>query len=137
MTVAAALDIDSPYQLSPSQIAQFREQGFIKLKNVLSPEVLEHYGREITKQVLELNTLNIPMSQRNTYQKAFLQIMNLWTKSEIVKEFVFGKKLGRIATELMGTRGVRLYHDQAGGFLAACIGTGWWARCWASCRMAG
>ncbi len=107
------MDIDSPYKLSPSQIEQFRTEGFIKLKNVLSPEVLEYYGREITKKVLELNTLNIPMEQRTTYQKAFLQIMNLWTKSDIVKEFVFSKRLARIATELMGTRGVRMYHDQA------------------------
>jgi len=113
MPVAAALDIDSEYKLSPAQIAQFREQGFIKLKNVLSPEVIEHYGREITRQVIELNTMNLPMSQRTTYQKAFLQIMNLWTESAVVKEFVMSKRLARIATELMGTRGVRLYHDQA------------------------
>ena len=113
MTVAAALDLDTPYKLSQNQIDQFREQGFIKLKNVLSPEVLQHYGREITKKVFELNTMNLPMAQRNTYQKAFLQIMNLWTKSDVVKEFVFSKRLARIATELMGTRGVRMYHDQA------------------------
>ncbi len=113
MTVAAALDLDTPYKLSKTQIDQFRTEGFIKLKNVLSPEVLDYYGKEITKKVFELNTLNIPMEQRSTYQKAFLQIMNLWTKSEIVKEFVMSKMLARIATELMGTRGVRLYHDQA------------------------
>jgi ectoine hydroxylase-related dioxygenase (phytanoyl-CoA dioxygenase family) len=53
------------------------------------------------------------MEQRNTYQKAFLQVMNLWTKSEVVKEFVMSPRLGRIAAELMGTHGVRMYHDQA------------------------
>jgi ectoine hydroxylase-related dioxygenase (phytanoyl-CoA dioxygenase family) len=31
----------------------------------------------------------------------------------VAREFVFGKRLARIATELMGTRGVRMYHDQA------------------------
>jgi ectoine hydroxylase-related dioxygenase (phytanoyl-CoA dioxygenase family) len=39
--------------------------------------------------------------------------MNLWTSDELVKEFVFGKRLARIAAELMGTCGTRLYHDQA------------------------
>ena len=53
------------------------------------------------------------MSQRSTYKKAFIQIINLWKKSEKVKEFVFGERLARIATELLGTRGVRIYHDQA------------------------
>ena len=39
--------------------------------------------------------------------------MNLWTISEEIKEFVFGKRLARIAAELMGATGVRIYHDQA------------------------
>jgi ectoine hydroxylase-related dioxygenase (phytanoyl-CoA dioxygenase family) len=39
--------------------------------------------------------------------------MNIWTKDALVKEFVFGPRLARIAAELMGTRGARLYHDQA------------------------
>ncbi len=39
--------------------------------------------------------------------------MNLWTESAGVREFVFGKRLARIAAELMGATGVRIYHDQA------------------------
>jgi ectoine hydroxylase-related dioxygenase (phytanoyl-CoA dioxygenase family) len=53
------------------------------------------------------------MEERTTYQKAFLQVMNIWTKCDVVKEFVFSKRLARIAAELMGTAGVRMYHDQA------------------------
>jgi ectoine hydroxylase-related dioxygenase (phytanoyl-CoA dioxygenase family) len=109
----AMLDIDSEYKISPAQIAQFHRDGYIKLKDVLSAEVLEHYGKEITRQVLLLNKENKPMEQRSTYGKAFLQIMNLWRQSELVREFVFGKKLARIATDLLQTRGVRVYHDQA------------------------
>jgi len=109
----SSIDINSPYTITPEQIAFYRENGFIKLKDVLSPETLKHYGREITKKVAELNTQNVPMEQRGTYAKAFLQIMNLWTHSEVVKEFVLGKRLGGIAAALMGTRGVRIYHDQA------------------------
>jgi ectoine hydroxylase-related dioxygenase (phytanoyl-CoA dioxygenase family) len=39
--------------------------------------------------------------------------MNLWAKDDLVKEFAFSKRLGRIAAELMGVAGVRIYHDQA------------------------
>lgn len=106
-------ELDWPFAISPDQIQFFRTNGYIKLKQVLSPELLEFYGSEITTQVIQLNTLKKPMSQRNTYERAFLQIINLWTKSQIVREFVFGKRLARIAAELMGTNGVRLYHDQA------------------------
>jgi ectoine hydroxylase-related dioxygenase (phytanoyl-CoA dioxygenase family) len=112
-TLATALDIDSEYQLSPAQIARFERDGYIKLKNVLSPEVLDYYGREITRQVLLLSKDVAPLEQRTTYGKAFLQIMNLWRKSDVVREFVFGKRLARIATDLLQTDGVRMYHDQA------------------------
>lgn len=108
-----SLDIDSAYALSDEQIARFRRGGFIKLKEVFSPETLRHYGREITAAVDSLNREERPMEQRDTYAKAFLQITNLWQESEGVREFVFGRRLAQIATELLGTRGARLYHDQA------------------------
>lgn len=106
-------DLDSAYAITPDHIRFFQENGYIKLKNVLAPEALAYYGDEITRKVKELNALTLPMEQRTTYQKAFLQVGNLWTQSAIVKEFVMGRRLGRIAAELMGVRGVRLYHDQA------------------------
>lgn len=102
-----------PYSLTTTQIEQFQRDGFIKLKQVLSPEVLAHYGEEITRKVLELNDNTKPMHERTTYQKAFIQVGNLWTKSEIVRDFAFSPRLARIAAELMGVGGVRMYHDQA------------------------
>jgi hypothetical protein len=53
------------------------------------------------------------MAQRTTYQRAFLQVMNLWTHSDVVREFSFSKKLARLAAELLEVGGVRMYHDQA------------------------
>jgi ectoine hydroxylase-related dioxygenase (phytanoyl-CoA dioxygenase family) len=112
-TAAFCEDLDAPYPLTHIQRASFRENGFIKLKRVLSPQTLEFYGREITGQVQQLNTQTLPMEKRDTYGKAFLQIMNIWTRSAVVKEFVFSRKLARLAAELMGVSGARLYHDQA------------------------
>ncbi len=106
-------ELDRPFVLSAAQIESFKTQGFIKLKQVLSPELLKAYGDEISNQVVSLNGENRPMEARSTYGKAFLQIMNLWTHSEIAKRFVCSKRLARIAAELMKVRGVRLYHDQA------------------------
>ena len=53
------------------------------------------------------------MDQRDTYGKAFIQVGNLWRKSDKARAFSFSRRLARIATELLGTRGVRMYHDQA------------------------
>jgi hypothetical protein len=107
------MDIDSPFPLSAEHIAAFRRDGFIKLRNVLSPATLTHYGAEITRLTIALNTQHLPLEQRGTYDKAFLQVMNLWQHSGVVREFVLGHRLGRIAAQLLEVGGVRLYHDQA------------------------
>jgi ectoine hydroxylase-related dioxygenase (phytanoyl-CoA dioxygenase family) len=106
-------DLDTPYALSAAQIAQFRRDGFIKLKDVLSRETLSYFGAEITRLTIELNTQQVPLEERSTYDKAFLQVMNLWEQSSKVTEFVMGKRLARIAAELLEVDGVRLYHDQS------------------------
>jgi ectoine hydroxylase-related dioxygenase (phytanoyl-CoA dioxygenase family) len=106
-------ELESHYALNDEQIAFYRKNGYIKLKQVLSPNVLAYYGDLITEWVFKLNTLIKPMEERSTYERAFLQIMNLWRENEEIKDFVFSKRLARIAAELMGVSGVRLYHDQA------------------------
>jgi len=107
------IDLKSQYPLKPEQIRAFREQGFVKLKEVLSHATIAHYGPAITDAVKRLNKMHKPMSERNTYQKAFLQVMNIWQKDAVVREFSFSKRLARIAAALLGVRGVRMYHDQA------------------------
>ena len=109
----AHLDLDSPYPLNADQIACFRRDGYIKLKDVLSTEVINHYSPIITAEVHRLNTMHVPLEQRDTYNKAFLQVGNIWTKNETVKEFCWSQRLARMATELLGVTGVRMYHDQA------------------------
>jgi ectoine hydroxylase-related dioxygenase (phytanoyl-CoA dioxygenase family) len=102
-----------PYNLPPEAIKDFKEKGYIKLKQVLSPDVINYYGPIISDWVVKLNTLTKPMSERTTYERAFLQIMNLWRENETIRDFVFSKRLAKIAADLMEVDGVRLYHDQA------------------------
>jgi ectoine hydroxylase-related dioxygenase (phytanoyl-CoA dioxygenase family) len=106
-------ELDRPFAVTPQQIQSFKKQGFIKLKNIFTPELISAYGDEISNQVLKLNHEDRPMEQRGTYGKAFLQIMNLWTHSQIVKRFSFSKRLAKLAADLMQVKGVRMYHDQA------------------------
>ena len=105
--------MNESYLLSDKDISFYRNNGFIKLKNVFNKEEIDFLNVEITKEVNALNKQVLSMDQRDTYGKAFLQIMNIWKNSETVKQIVFGKKLAKIATELMEVEGVRLYHDQA------------------------
>lgn len=106
-------ELSTPYAVPAEAVAFYRENGYVKLKNVLSAEAIAYYGEIITDLVFKLNKLTKPMEERTTYEKAFLQIMNLWREDETAKEFVFSKRLAQIAADLMEVEGVRLYHDQA------------------------
>jgi ectoine hydroxylase-related dioxygenase (phytanoyl-CoA dioxygenase family) len=114
MSAATQNQLDTPYSLDDAYIRQFREDGFIRLTNVLSPETLAQYAPDINRVVDENNRLkDIPLEKRTLYDQAFVQVMNIWTHNANVRELACSKRLARIATELLGIRGVRMWHDQA------------------------
>lgn len=105
--------LNTPYELNQSQIDFYHENRFIKLKQVFDAENIQYFNRVISEQVQLMNTQTKPLGERDTYGKAFLQLFNLWRENETIKRFVFSKRLAGIATQLLQTDGVRLYHDQA------------------------
>jgi ectoine hydroxylase-related dioxygenase (phytanoyl-CoA dioxygenase family) len=113
LSPAVAADLSAHHPLTPEQCARFRTQGFIKLKDVLSPHTLHTGGAAISAEVARRSRDVRPMASRSTYEKAFLQVMNLWRDDATAHAFTFSRKLARLAAELMGVSGVRLYHDQA------------------------
>lgn len=105
--------LETPYNLNQEQIDFYKKNRYIKLKNVLSPDVVQYFNSEISKQVDQMNQDQIALEERTTYGKAFLQLFNLWLENPSLKELIFSKRLAKIASDLMAVDGVRLYHDQA------------------------
>lgn len=105
--------LNTPFSLSKEQIQFYQKNKFIKIKQVLNEETLTYFNKVISDKVNELNQESTPLEQRNTYGKAFLQLMNLWTESAEIKPLIFSERIAQIAAELMEVDGVRLYHDQA------------------------
>ena len=105
--------LQTPFELSQEQIDFYQQNRFIKLKQVLNEESLNYFNKAITERVEKMNTVSTVLQERSTYGKAFLQLFNLWREDEVVKELVFSKRLAQIATGLLQTDGVRIYHDQA------------------------
>ncbi len=106
-------DLSAPYALAASDIARYRHDGFIRLPEVLAPATLTGYGSEIVREVQERTLDRKPLAERSTYDRAFLQVFNLWRLNARIAELVLSPRLGRIAAALMGARGARIYHDQA------------------------
>ncbi len=107
-------DLNQIIEISKESVESFQRNGVIKLKDILSEETLNHYGEFISAEVDKYYDREAAFkNQSELYARAFQQISNLWLRNEKIKEFVFSKKLASIATQLMGTKGVRMYHDQA------------------------
>ncbi|MBL4700099.1 MAG: phytanoyl-CoA dioxygenase family protein [Phycisphaeraceae bacterium] len=113
-TTAQSIDLDSRYELTDENINQFRQDGFIKLKNFYDAKTLEHYSPILTDLTLKHNpNKNIPLESLDTYGKAFIQVGNLWEEDEQAKAFAFSRHAAQVATQLLGVDGVRMWHDQA------------------------
>jgi ectoine hydroxylase-related dioxygenase (phytanoyl-CoA dioxygenase family) len=105
--------LSKPYILSDEQIEFYNQNRFIKLKQVFDSETISFFNEAISNRVDIMNKESIPLNERSTYGKAFLQLFNLWREDEVVKEFIFSERLAKIAADLMQVDGVRIYHDQA------------------------
>lgn len=99
--------------ISDQDKARFRGDGHVLIKNILNDEEMIHYRSVINNAALKFNTEKRKLEDRDTYGKAFLQIMNLWEVDDDVRTFSLAKRFGKIAADLLGVENVRIYHDQA------------------------
>jgi ectoine hydroxylase-related dioxygenase (phytanoyl-CoA dioxygenase family) len=103
-----------PYPLTDAQRQQFRDDGYLHLQGVLGSDVLHALEPAITADTLAHDrNAGVPLEDRDTYGKAFIQVGNLWQRSEEARQLTFSRRLAEIAASLLDTRGVRLWHDQA------------------------
>lgn len=106
-------DLSSLYHLPGDAHSSYQRDGHILLRGVCSQDEVAAYREVITGAVRRHNTEDRPLSERDTYGKAFLQTMNLWEVDEGVRRFTLARRFAGIAAALMGVPAVRLYHDQA------------------------
>lgn len=106
-------DLSAPYAVTPGQVADYRRDGHVLLRGVAARDEVAAYRRVINDLVSQAKRGERPLSERDTYGKAFLQVGDLWGKDARMKGFVLARRFAGIAADLMGVDAVRLYHDQA------------------------
>lgn len=105
--------LDDYIQAAPSVIEEFRTKGHTLIRSVLQPREVSAYRQVINEAAYKFNTEKRKLEERDTYGKAFLQIMNLWEFDDEMKKFTLAKRFAKIAADLLGVENVRIYHDQA------------------------
>jgi phytanoyl-CoA hydroxylase len=112
-------------QLSAEQVQNYQANGFIVIEDFLSAEELEHWRKSVTTAVKERGGIKIPGKEIKTgesdginedadyFGKVFDQLLNLWQTNEPVKELMLDQHIGKMAAQLAGVDGIRIWHDQA------------------------
>jgi ectoine hydroxylase-related dioxygenase (phytanoyl-CoA dioxygenase family) len=116
--------LDQEYKLTTEQIQSYRKNGFIKIDNVLVPEVLAQYRETIANavdkekqldalgRVPETNISEEAAKFQASYGKVFTQRVNLWQRHQEIHPLLHSKRLAGMAAAFMGAP-ARVWHDQA------------------------
>src|SRR5580700_10008838 len=113
MNVTTLPDLSAGYDVTAEQVTGFQRNGHILLRNVASAEEVASYRTVILAARDRFGPERTALEDRDTYGKAFLKGMNLWPNDEGVRRFVLAGRFARVAADLLGVEGVRIYHDQA------------------------
>ena len=112
-------------QLNKEDIQSYQDNGFVVINDFLSPDELEHWRKSVTKAVEERAGIKIPgknirigdddgINEDSAYfGKVFDQLLNLWQTNEDVKKLMIDERIGKMAAQLAGVDGIRIWHDQA------------------------
>jgi ectoine hydroxylase-related dioxygenase (phytanoyl-CoA dioxygenase family) len=106
-------DLSSPHVLPEACVREYRERGHTVVRGLAAPEEVAAYRPALLEAAPKGRYDQRPLAERDTYGRAFVQMLNLWTHDPRAQAFVFARRFARAAAELMGVDGVRLYHDQA------------------------
>ena len=108
------MPMDQDYPLSEEQIDFYRVNGFIQLDDVITGDDLAQLRAAVEEAVANetIPDHNVGGREKNSYEKLFIQKVNLWQRHAKVKEYVLSARFGNIAARLSGYR-TRIWHDQA------------------------
>jgi phytanoyl-CoA hydroxylase len=104
------------------EIERYRRDGFVVLRDVLDAGEVARWRATLAAAVSrrdgrlpERGTQYAEFfhTEHEYYDRVFTQKINLWKTDEAVRPLVLSPGLGRIAAELAGAAGVRVYLDQA------------------------
>lgn len=103
-------------QLTPEQIASYRENGFLAIPDFLTPSELETW-RQVTQEAVEQRLNSDQVRRRggsdDYYAQVFTQCVRLADTHHGMRELIYDQRIGRMCATLAGIDGIRIWHDQA------------------------
>ncbi len=106
-------ELSADYLLSSGQILTYRENGHIQLPAVASQDVIGFIRPQLLSAIEAVVAKRDSQGRTDDYSSFFTQVSNVWRINDELRSFILARRFAKIAADLMGVDGVRLYHDQA------------------------
>ena len=106
------------HHLTSEQISSYRANGFLMIEDFLNRDELDTWRAAIGEAVSHRDDNKLPEGSYDISRKAdseavFLQRLNLWMDHDGVRALMLDRRLGKMAADLEGVDGIRIWHDQA------------------------
>jgi ectoine hydroxylase-related dioxygenase (phytanoyl-CoA dioxygenase family) len=105
-------------EVTQAEIDFYQENGFVVIEDFLTAQELETW-REAVDEAIEHRGKQRILGRAETlkdddyYTNVFVQRVNLWQDNEKMRKLMLDARLGKLATDLAGVEGIRIWHDQA------------------------
>lgn len=106
-------ELDDTAALGEDDVSAFQRDGHLLVRGLASRNEMAAWYPVIHAAAMRQSTEPRPLEERETYGRAFLQVMNLWQSEPEVRPFVLSPRFATVAARLLGVERVRLDHDQA------------------------
>ncbi len=112
-------------ELSSNQIDFYKENGYVIIEDFLNAGELDVWRTAVTEAIADRNGLKMPgkdiklgtddgiNKDADYYNNVFDQLLNLWQTNDKVKQLMLDERIGKMASDLSGADGIRIWHDQA------------------------
>jgi ectoine hydroxylase-related dioxygenase (phytanoyl-CoA dioxygenase family) len=93
---------------------EFRDQGFVHVRGVLSPDEVTTFRMAVDEAVAVRKARDMRrLHEKSPYEQSFIQCQYLWEDMPQIRPLTFHPRVTGIAAALIGAPRLRLWHDQA------------------------
>ncbi len=118
-------ELEGAFEVGDETLAEYRKDGHVRIDGVLSDAAVSHY-RPIIRDAFDARRPPArPAEQRDSYDRAFVQVINLAFEDPAVGGFTHARRFGSIAAQLMGAKGARVFVEDELFKEAGCDYTPW------------
>ena len=105
-------------KLTGTQIESYHEHGFLVVEEFLNDDELEMWRQCVEDAVTDrlggsVEHLTNQANPQDFYARVFTQCLRLADTNDALRELVYDPRLGKLTNDLVGTEGIRVWHDQA------------------------